>query len=132
MVPSNVVFSIDIRHPDSAHLQALGGRVQGLCEENAAPCTVSVTQLSGAPTLDFHPTIRSRLHQAAEHLRIDVMELASTAGHDSRYVSDLCPTAMLFIQYRDGQTHNDLEHAEPKHMGDGARVLAHALFELAQ
>lgn len=132
VVPSNVVFSIDIRHPDSAHLEALGERVQGLCEENAAPCDVSVTRLSGAPTLDFHPTIRSQLHKAATHLGIEVMELASTAGHDSRYVSDLCPTGMLFIQCRDGQTHNDLEHAEPKHMGDGARILAHALFELAQ
>lgn len=132
VVPSKVVFSIDMRHPDSLHLQALGDRVRGLCEKSAGPCHVSVIKLSGAPSLDFHPRIRSQLHDSGTFLGIEVMKLVSTAGHDSRYISDLCPTGMLFIQCRDGQTHNDLEHAEPKHMGDGARILAHALFELAQ
>ncbi len=132
VVPSQVVFSIDMRHPDSAHLQRLGQQVSSLCEDVAGPCKVAVELLSSAQSLDFDTGICRLLHQAADFLKIDTLDLPSTAGHDSRYLSDICATGMLFIQCRDGQTHNDLEYAAPSHMADGARVLAHALFELAR
>jgi N-carbamoyl-L-amino-acid hydrolase len=132
VVPSQVVFSIDIRHPDDAHLQRLGKQVSSIFEEVSSPCTVQVEQLSSADSLDFDQEICQQLVQSATSLGIGTLELASSAGHDSRYLSMICPTAMLFIQCRKGETHNDLEYAAPSHMADGARVLAHAMFELAK
>ncbi len=132
VVPSQVVFSIDIRHPDDAHLQGLGKQISSMFEEASSPCTVQVEQLSSADSLDFDDEICQQLIRSAASLGIGTLELASSAGHDSRYLSAICPTGMLFIQCRNGETHNDLEYAAPSHMADGARVLAHAMFELAQ
>ena len=131
VVPSSVVFSIDVRHPDNAHLKKLGDRIFEICREMSRPCFARVEQLSRAETISFHPEIRELLHRMTTTLGIDTIELPSTAGHDSRYVSDLCPTGMLFIQCWNGETHNDLEYAAPSHMADGAKVLAGALLELA-
>lgn len=132
VVASQVVFSIDIRHPDTAHMQALGSQVLEICESVCGPCTAVVEPLSEAPSLEFHQTIRRQLAESASVLGIGTLELPSAAGHDSRYMSDICPTGMLFIRCRDGQTHNDLEYASPSDMADGARVLAHTMYALAR
>jgi len=132
VVASEVLFSIDIRHPDDAHLEALGKQVPQIFEEVCMPCSVKVEQLSSAASLDFDAGVRQALLQSAAEQNIGTLELPSSAGHDSRYVSELCPTGMLFIQCRDGETHNDLEYAAPSHMADGARVLAGAIYEFAR
>ena len=132
VVPARVVFSVDLRFPDSARLRSMGDQVRPLCEANCGPCSVQVEELSYAPSLDFSEDIQARLREAAQALRIGYMDLPSSAGHDSRYTSELCPTGMLFIACKDGITHNEDESATEQDMYDGARVLADVLAEMAR
>ena len=57
------------------------------------------------------------------------MPILSTAGHDSRHLAKVCPTAMIFIPCRDGVSHAEHEWAEPAHVAAGASVLAQVLRE---
>ena len=131
VVPSRVSFSIDLRHPDNAVLDAAGVRIAALCRENAAPCTVTVTPLVDAPSNAFDARLRASIAEAARGQGHPAMAILSAAGHDARHLAKVCPAAMIFIPCRDGASHVEHEWAEPNHVAAGASVLAQVLRELA-
>jgi N-carbamoyl-L-amino-acid hydrolase len=59
------------------------------------------------------------------------MEIYSAAGHDARQLHYVCPTGMIFVPCREGISHNPAEWAEPEDLTAGARVLADAVWDLA-
>jgi beta-ureidopropionase / N-carbamoyl-L-amino-acid hydrolase len=131
VVPSRVTFSIDLRHPDNAVLDAAGARVAALCESHAAPCAVTVKPLVDAPSNEFDPHLRERIAQAAREQDFPAMPILSAAGHDARHLAKVCPSAMIFIPCRDGASHVEHEWAEPDHVAAGAAVLAQVMAEIA-
>ncbi len=131
VVPSRVTFSIDLRHPDNAVLDAAGARIAVLCREHAPPCAVTVTPLVDAPSNAFDARLRDRIARAAREQSQPAMTILSAAGHDARHLAKVCPAAMIFIPCRDGASHVEHEWAEPAHVAAGASVLAQVLHELA-
>jgi beta-ureidopropionase / N-carbamoyl-L-amino-acid hydrolase len=132
VVPSSVVFSIDLRHPDSAVLQSLGDRIPEICAAQAGPCEVQSEELTTAMSLEFPPAMRQLIGACAERVGVRSMEILSTAGHDARYLHTVCPTGMIFVPCKDGISHNEAESATASDLADGARVLAEALLELSR
>jgi len=131
VVPSRVSFSIDLRHPDNAVLDAAGLRIKALCEQNAPPCTVTVTPLVDAPSNMFDAGLRASIAEAAREQGHSAMAILSAAGHDARHLAKICPAAMIFIPCRDGASHVEHEWAEPDHVAAGTAVLAQVLRGLA-
>ncbi|MFC4274117.1 hydantoinase/carbamoylase family amidase [Achromobacter aloeverae] len=131
VVASQVIFSVDLRHPDSQELRRLSALVAPACEAAAGPCEVEVSRLSAADSLAFPAAMRARLRAAADRLGLAHRDLLSAAGHDARYLHPICPSAMLFVPSRDGVTHNEAEFTEPADLYAGACVLADVLAELA-
>lgn len=131
VVPSRVTFSIDLRHPDNAVLDAAAARVAALCHQHAPPCTVMIDPLVDAPSNDFDLNLRERIGRAAHNQGLPFMAILSAAGHDARHLAKMCPAAMIFIPCRDGVSHVEHEWAEPDHVAAGASVLAQVLRELA-
>ncbi|MHC2631193.1 N-carbamoyl-L-amino-acid hydrolase [Bradyrhizobium liaoningense] len=131
VVPSRVSFSIDLRHPDNAVLDAAGVRIATLCKANASPCAVTVTPLVDAPSNAFDARLRADIGKAAREQGHSAMTMLSAAGHDARHLAKVCPAAMIFIPCRDGASHVEHEWAEPDHVAAGASVLAQVLRELA-
>jgi N-carbamoyl-L-amino-acid hydrolase len=132
VVPSSVVFSIDLRHPDSAVLQSLGDRIPEICAAQAGSCEVKSEELTTAMSLEFPPAMRQLIGACAERVGVRSMEILSAAGHDARYLHTVCPTGMIFVPCKDGISHNEAESATPSDLADGARVLAEALLELSR
>jgi N-carbamoyl-L-amino-acid hydrolase len=130
VVPSRVTFSIDLRHPDNAVLDAAGACVATLCESHATPCAVTVKPLVDAPSNEFDPHLRERIAQAARAQDFSAMPILSAAGHDARHLAKVCPSAMIFIPCRDGVSHVEHEWAEPAHVAAGAAVLAQVMTEI--
>jgi len=124
IVPSRVIFSIDLRHPSNEVLDAAGARVVALCDRHAPPCAVVVRPLVDAPSNDFDFGLREQIEQAARHQNVPAMDILSAAGHDARHLAKVCPAAMIFIPCRDGASHVEHESAEPAHVAAGASVLA--------
>lgn len=131
VVPARVVFSIDLRHPDTATLRDLGDRIPGLCEAAAGRCLVEVRELLHDPPLAFPAAIRDRIRAAAETLGIAWMDIPSGAGHDARYLHYHGPTGMIFIPCKDGLSHHEAESATRDDIAAGARVLAETAFGLS-
>src|ERR1019366_7799730 len=53
VVPARVVFSIDLRHPDTAILRKLGDAIPTVCQASASRCEVNVKELLHDPPLEF-------------------------------------------------------------------------------
>lgn len=131
VVPSRVTFSIDLRHPDNAVLDAAAVRIAALCHQHAPPCAVTITPLVDAPSNDFDSELRERIARAAEDQDLPAMAILSAAGHDARHLASICPAAMIFIPCRDGASHVEHEWAEPEHVAAGASILAQVMRDLA-
>lgn len=131
VVPSRVLFSIDLRHPESQVLRGLGDAVRGICQSHAGRCEVQVEELSTAMSTEFPFAMRNVLRAATERLGFSHHDLTSAAGHDARYLSEVCPSGMLFIPCHLGVTHNEAESITKSDAAAGAQVLADALADLA-
>ncbi|KQP12911.1 M20 family metallo-hydrolase [Pseudorhodoferax sp. Leaf265] len=131
VVAAKVVFSIDLRHPDTARLRAMSAQVEHLCAAARGPCEVQVQRLSAADSLEFPEALRQRARAVADRLATPWRDLPSAAGHDARYLHAVTPTAMLFVPCHLGITHNEAESATPSDLAAGTRVLADLLLELA-
>ena len=131
VVPGRVVFSLDLRHPDAATLRKLGDAIPEICQKARGRCEVSVKELLHDPPLEFPVPMRDTIKSAATALGVPWMDILSFAGHDSRYLHYICPTAMIFIPCKDGISHNEAESIREQDALDGTRVLAEAVFALA-
>lgn len=131
VVAGQAVFSVDLRHPESARLQALGDAVITLSPDLGRPCEVTVRELSTAMSLDFPKAIRDLLRNCAAAIGIRTLDIPSAAGHDARFMHTVCPSGMIFVPCKAGISHNEAEAATAGDLADGARVLADALCALA-
>jgi N-carbamoyl-L-amino-acid hydrolase len=131
VVPAEVMFSIDLRHPDNAVVDDLDIRIRELIESLRGPCRVELKQIQHSPSLQFDPRIRARIAATADAIGIAHQDIYSAAGHDARQLHYVCPTGMLFVPCRDGVSHNPAEWAEPSDLTAGARVLADTVWHLA-
>ncbi|MDE2702571.1 MAG: hydantoinase/carbamoylase family amidase [Chloroflexota bacterium] len=131
VVPEEAYFSIDLRHPANAVLAGLGDAIAGCCDHASDPCAVAVREIASTPSIEFPGSIRRRLSSAADRLGLARRNVYSLAGHDARNLHAVCRSGMIFVPCRDGISHNESEWAEPAHLVAGTRVLADALWGLA-
>ncbi len=131
VVASRAVFSVDLRHPDPQQLAALGDAVPTICARHAGRCELEIEPLVDATATTFPEPMRARVRDAARRCGHASIDLPSAAGHDARYLSAICPSAMIFVPCKDGISHDEAESARPEDLAAGARVLAEVLAELA-
>jgi len=130
-VPGRVQFTIDFRHPDMDTLKRLGTAIQPTCEANARGCHVSVTQIVDNAPVAFADSVMDIIRAESDTLSLPNRDIASGAGHDAWYMTDLCPTGMIFVPCKGGVSHNEAESATPEDLAAGIRVLANSLTLLA-
>ncbi len=131
VVAAEVLFSIDIRHPDSGTLASLEAGVDGICRNALVACEVETWTIAQAPSIWFDDRVVGTVERVANDLGLGNMRLFSGAGHDARQLSHVCPTGMIFVPCERGISHNEAENASPSDLADGARVLAETLVRLA-
>ena len=131
VVAADVLFSIDIRHPDSDTLARLEAGVEGICRGASVACAFETWTIAEAPSIRFDEKVVGTVEAAAGDLGLGNMRLFSGAGHDARQLSHVCPTGMIFVPREKGISHNEAENASPSDLADGARVLAETLVRLA-
>ena len=134
-VPGRVRFTVDLRHPDRATMDAMDyalreafaqaqGRLGGRID-------FRVEQIWYAPPVAFDAACIAAVRDATLALGLLAREIVSGAGHDAVYMARVVPTAMIFVPCKDGISHNEAENASPEACTDGANVLLHAVLARA-
>ncbi len=131
VVPREVVFSIDLRHPDAQVLETLSAQVPKVCDQYAGPCTVKAQRLYSAAPIAFDEQVQRDIEDVVIDMGLPYRYMLSAAGHDAGLMQGMCPSGMVFIPSRDGITHNEAEYSLPEDITAGARVVADVLVNLA-
>lgn len=77
---------------------------------------------------DSHPAVcaenlRTILSEGARALGFSTLPMASGAGHDAAFMTQIAPSAMVFVPCREGRSHAPEEWAEPAAIAAGASVI---------
>ena len=133
-IPSRVLLEIDVRDTDHARRDAVLGTIVASCTEIGRERNVVAhveTINSDAPSA-CDPVLVETLCAACNAQGLRFQRMASRAYHDSLFMAQIAPSAMLFIPCRGGVSHRPDEYAEPDAIAQGALVLAKALATLSQ
>jgi N-carbamoyl-L-amino-acid hydrolase len=130
-VAGQVVFTIDLRHPDAVVLERLSEAVRPICEAAAGGCEVQVRETFNRLPCVFDQGVRGLIAESAQSLTLPAIPLPSGAFHDALFLNDICPTGMIFVPCEKGISHNPAENAKPEDLAAGARVLLLTLAKMA-
>jgi N-carbamoyl-L-amino-acid hydrolase len=134
VIPGRALFTVDIRSPDRARLDAMRAEVERAARAVAAELGlgVAIEATGHFDPVAFDPALVASVRAAAGRLGYSHMDIVSGAGHDACWISRVAPTAMIMIPCAGGLSHNEAEAITPDWAARGADVLLHAVIEAAE
>ena len=134
VIPKRAEFTVDVRSYDDDVVERAVARIE---DEVRSACrrhgtTADIEEVWWIDHTEFDQTVREVIAAAADTATVGYQRLVSGAGHDATYVSDVAPTAMIFVPSVDGRTHDEDEYTEWDDCVAGANVYAEATLNLAR
>jgi N-carbamoyl-L-amino-acid hydrolase len=131
VIPGEVFFTIDYRHPDDAKIGVMETAARAAIERIAAELKLEVKldAIWDSPAVKFDPACIDAVEAAAQANGFSHRRIVSGPGHDSAYIARVAPTAMIFVPCREGISHNEEESIEFDHAAAGANVLLRAVLD---
>ena len=134
VIPGEVQFSIDIRHPIDSKMTAMECEVQReFLAISARSCVeLKIDSVFYFPPVAFDSRCVDTVRRAATELGYNHRDIVSGAGHDACYLARVAPTAMIFTPCVDGISHNEAEDMTEAWAAAGCSVLLRAVLESAE
>lgn len=129
VIPGEVLFSVEFRHPDTAQIEHLAESfpAEAAALVAATGCRLELTELFRFAAQPFDAECVALVQQAADRLGLPSRRIVSGAGHDAVYVARRVPTAMIFTPCKDGLSHNEAESIRSEEAEAGCQVLFEAV-----
>jgi N-carbamoyl-L-amino-acid hydrolase len=131
VVPGEVFFTIDLRHPDDAVLDRMEKECTAALPKIAAELSLDLEnkRIWDSPAVRFDDRLIDCVRFAAEKSGYSTRDMASGAGHDAAYIARAAPTTMIFVPCLGGLSHNEEESTTFEECQAGAQVLLNAVLE---
>ena len=133
VIPSQVVFTVDVRSPYEDQLkaeeQALADYLREL--ETTDHVKISTQRLVRFQPVQFDEKIVALVEAAAQIRGLTHRRMASGAGQDAQMMARICPTAMIFVPSVKGISHNPEEFTREEDLIAGANVFLDVVTQLA-
>jgi beta-ureidopropionase / N-carbamoyl-L-amino-acid hydrolase len=131
VVPGEVFFTVDFRHPDETVLDAMEAEFRAALAEVMEPLklTCSEARIWNSPPVKFAPDLIDCVRIGAEKAGFRWRAMISGAGHDAAYIARVAPTTMIFVPCAGGISHNEAESTSFDECAAGAQVLLNAVLE---
>ncbi len=131
VVPGEVFFCVDFRHPDDAVLETMEREFRAALPDVMEPLrlTWDETRVWSSPAVRFDAEMISCVERGAAKCGYAARKIVSGAGHDAAYVARVAPTTMIFVPCKDGLSHNEAESTSFDECGAGAQVLLEAVLD---
>jgi N-carbamoyl-L-amino-acid hydrolase len=131
VVPGEVFFTVDLRHPEGDVIEAMEKLLVASLSEICDPLGVGVEmhRIADTPPVRFDAECIEAVRTAAALNNFSAREIVSGAGHDSTYVSRVAPTTMIFVPCKGGISHNEAEFSSKEQCAAGAQVLLQAVLD---
>jgi N-carbamoyl-L-amino-acid hydrolase len=134
VIPGKVVFTVDIRSPEQAKLDAMRAEVERAAHAVAAELGLgcAIEPVGHFDPVTFAPDLVAVVRAKAEGLGYSHMDIVSGAGHDACWINRVAPTTMIMCPCVGGLSHNEAEEISPEWAAAGTDVLLHAVLEVAE
>jgi N-carbamoyl-L-amino-acid hydrolase len=131
VVPGEVFFTVDFRHPDDAMLDVMEGEFRAALAEILRPrdLAYSETRIWDCSPVKFAPELIDCVRLGAQKSGFTSRDIISGAGHDAAYIARVAPTTMIFVPCAGGISHNEAESTSFDECAAGAQVLLNAVLE---
>jgi N-carbamoyl-L-amino-acid hydrolase len=131
VVPGEVFFAVDLRHPESDVIEGMEKMLVAALSEICDPLGLGVTmnRIADTPPVRFDQDCIESVRAAAALSGFSAREIVSGAGHDATYVSRVAPTSMIFVPCKGGISHNEAEFSSKEQCAAGAQVLLQAVLD---
>ena len=125
IIAEEVSFTVDLRDIDlerrNRYEHQLRNKIDEIAKKNNLEVSISVD--TNSDPRYCAQWIKDIMYDECKKLNIDAPELMSGPFHDSLAMSYTCDYGMIFIQSKNGISHNPLEYSSPEHLAEGANVL---------
>jgi beta-ureidopropionase / N-carbamoyl-L-amino-acid hydrolase len=131
VVPGEVFFTVDFRHPDDNVLDVMEGKFRAALGAILKPMQLGYQEarIWNSPAVKFAPELIDCVRIGAQKAGFAARDIISGAGHDAAYVARVAPTTMIFVPCAGGISHNEAESTSFDECAAGAQVLLNAVLE---
>jgi beta-ureidopropionase / N-carbamoyl-L-amino-acid hydrolase len=131
VVPGEVFFTVDFRHPDDEILNQMEAKFRAALAEvmDVLRLDYNEVRIWDSPAVKFAPELIECVRIGAEKTGLKSRDIVSGAGHDAAYVARVAPTTMVFVPCAGGISHNEAESTSLDQCAAGAQVLLNAVLE---
>ena len=128
-IPGKTIFTIDSRHPEAKILKVIKSEIIEACKDISTKMglTVEILETSVSSVATFDSELVESIRLAAAENSFACRDMFSGAGHDACKISEVAPTAMIFVPCKDGVSHAEHEYSSPEDLAAGTQVLAQVL-----
>ncbi len=131
VIPGEVFFTVDLRHPEEAVLDAMETEFRTNLAAILKPLKLGYEEkrIWNAPAVNFSPELIECVRIGTKKAGFTNRDMVSGAGHDAAYIARVAPTTMIFVPCLGGISHNEAESTTAEECGAGAQVLLNAVLE---
>ena len=131
VIPGEVFFCVDLRHPDERELQKMEDDFRSALKEVMEPLKLDVEEkrIWNSPAVKFDAALIGCVRAGVAKSGYSARDMASGAGHDAAYTARVMPTVMIFVPCAGGISHNEAESTTREECAAGAQVLLNAVLE---
>lgn len=132
-IPSGVKLGVDVRDTDGTRRDRVLRDIRAAAEEIAQQrqLQMSIEMLNADEPTASSPRVLAAIAHGCLEEGLESRRIVARAYHDSSFMANFAPTAMIFIPCRGGISHRPDEYASMEHIVGGVKVLAHTLAELS-
>ncbi|KXH80751.1 Zn-dependent hydrolase [Sporosarcina sp. HYO08] len=124
VIPDKVVFTLDIRSGDEAHVKSALQKVKALMATyDKDGIQIAVEEQLFIQPKKMDEKIKELFKTASDELGIPYHSMNSGAGHDAMVFSDYTASGMVFIPSKDGLSHCPEEWSDASHLAAGTDIL---------
>ena len=129
VVPGEVFFTVDLRHPDESVLDKMEKEYQAALPKIASELNLEVEEkrIWNSPAVKFAAPLIDCVREGAKQAGYAWREMASGAGHDAAYIARAAPTTMIFVPCLGGISHNEAESTTFEECGAGSQTILNAV-----
>jgi ureidoglycolate amidohydrolase len=132
-VPCRAWLEIDLRdtllQSRNAALKRIESAVPTICRRRRIQFKLEKLNVD-SPAI-CAPSLVNAVRGVCSQLGVRMKRMVSRAYHDSLFMAQICPTAMIFIPSRGGVSHRPDEYSSLAQIKTGVQVLAHTLAKLS-
>lgn len=131
VVPGEVFFTIDLRHPEESVLQSMEDDLRKALAEIFPPLKLEYDEkmIWNSPAVKFAPELIDCVDKGVDKAGYSKRRMVSGAGHDAVYLARVVPTTMIFVPCEGGLSHNEYESITAQEAAAGSQVLLNAILE---